>query len=120
MGTGLATHPSDIPLDSAVQSEAKAYLLVASPFCRKGLIPPRCSRWEELERPTQSVPPAFISAELFRQQRITRVFSSLVGNKYTSPMTIDFGHEGEETLQGTAAPPPDTAVPVTGFLFNPN
>lgn len=35
-------------------------------------------------------------------------------------MTIDFGHEGEETLQGTAATPPDTAFPVTEFLLNPN
>lgn len=35
-------------------------------------------------------------------------------------MTIDFGHEGEETLQGTAAAPPDTAFPVTGLLLNPN
>lgn len=35
-------------------------------------------------------------------------------------MTIDFGHEAEETLRGTAAAPPDTAFPVTGFLLNPN
>lgn len=27
--------------------EAKAYLSVASPFCRKGLVPPLCTRWEE-------------------------------------------------------------------------
>lgn len=102
------------------KSETQAYLFVASPFCRKGLVPPLCSRWEELELPRQAVPPAFISAELFCQQRITRAFSSSVGNNYASPMTIDFGHEGEETLQGTAAAPPDTAFPVTGFLLNPN
>lgn len=66
------------------------------------------------------MPPAFIPAELFCQQRITRAFSSLVGNNYASPMTIDFGHEGEETLEGSAAAPPDTAFPVTGFLLNPN
>lgn len=102
------------------KTEGKAYLLVASPFCRKGLVPPQCSRWEELELPRQSVPPAFISAELFCQQRITWVFSSLVVNKYASPVTINFGHEGEETLQGTAAAPLDTAFPVTGFLLNPN
>jgi len=35
-------------------------------------------------------------------------------------MTIDFGHEGEEALQGTAAASPDTAFPRTGLLLNPN